>query len=59
MKASDYALNGPPEPAVLARARPAAVLAPIVERAEGLNVLLTLRASHLRANSGLVAFPGG
>jgi 8-oxo-dGTP pyrophosphatase MutT (NUDIX family) len=59
-KASDYALNGLPlESAVLARARPAAVLAPIVARPEGLNILLTLRASHLRAHSGQVAFPGG
>jgi len=60
MKTSDYALNSPPpEPAVLARARPAAVLAPIVARPEGLSVLLTLRASHLRSHSGQVAFPGG
>jgi 8-oxo-dGTP pyrophosphatase MutT (NUDIX family) len=59
-KASDYALNGPPpEPDALARARPAAVLAPIVARPGGLHVLLTLRASHLRAHSGQVAFPGG
>jgi 8-oxo-dGTP pyrophosphatase MutT (NUDIX family) len=47
------------EPAVVAGARPAAVLAPIVKRPEGLSVLLTLRASHLRAHSGQVAFPGG
>jgi len=47
------------EPAELARAQPAAVLAPIVKRPEGLSVLLTLRASHLRAHSGQVAFPGG
>jgi 8-oxo-dGTP pyrophosphatase MutT (NUDIX family) len=47
------------EPAVVARTRPAAVLAPIVKRPEGLSVLLTLRASHLRAHSGQVAFPGG
>ena len=47
------------EPAGLARAQPAAVLAPIVKRPEGLSVLLTLRASHLRAHSGQVAFPGG
>jgi 8-oxo-dGTP pyrophosphatase MutT (NUDIX family) len=59
-KASDYALNGPPpEAAVIARARPAAVLAPVVARPQGLRVLLTLRASHLRAHSGQVAFPGG
>jgi 8-oxo-dGTP pyrophosphatase MutT (NUDIX family) len=47
------------EPAAVARARPAAVLAPIVQRPGGLTVLLTLRASHLRAHSGQVAFPGG
>ena len=47
------------EPAALSRARPAAVLLPIVERPEGLSVLLTLRASDLRAHSGQVAFPGG
>jgi 8-oxo-dGTP pyrophosphatase MutT (NUDIX family) len=47
------------EPAGLARAQPAAVLAPIVKRPEGLSVLLTLRASQLRAHSGQVAFPGG
>lgn len=40
-------------------ARPAAVLLPIVERPQSLSVLLTLRASDLRAHSGQVAFPGG
>jgi 8-oxo-dGTP pyrophosphatase MutT (NUDIX family) len=59
-KASDYFLNGPlPDATTLALARPAAVLAPIVARADGLQVLLTQRASHLRAHSGQVAFPGG
>lgn len=42
-----------------AQGRPAAVLLPIVERPGGLSVLLTLRASDLRAHSGQVAFPGG
>jgi 8-oxo-dGTP pyrophosphatase MutT (NUDIX family) len=59
-RVSDYSLNGPPpDAATLARARPAAVLAPVIARPEGLSVLLTLRASHLRAHSGQVAFPGG
>jgi 8-oxo-dGTP pyrophosphatase MutT (NUDIX family) len=40
-------------------ARPAAVLAPIVARPEGLTVLLTVRAAHLRDHSGQIAFPGG
>jgi 8-oxo-dGTP pyrophosphatase MutT (NUDIX family) len=49
----------PPELSELAQSRPAAVLLPIVERPGGLSVLLTLRASDLRAHSGQVAFPGG
>jgi 8-oxo-dGTP pyrophosphatase MutT (NUDIX family) len=57
---SDYALSGHRvEPAVVARAKPAAVLLPLVKRPQGLTVLLTLRASDLRAHSGQVAFPGG
>ncbi len=59
-RVGDFALTGPPPgPDVLALARPAAVLAPIVARPDGLTVLLTLRASHLRAHSGQIAFPGG
>ncbi|HTK35432.1 MAG TPA: CoA pyrophosphatase [Caulobacteraceae bacterium] len=38
---------------------PAAVLAPLVEREEGLTVLLTRRADGLRRHSGQIAFPGG
>jgi 8-oxo-dGTP pyrophosphatase MutT (NUDIX family) len=59
-RVGDFALTGPPPGQdVLALARPAAVLAPIVARPKGLTVLLTLRASHLRAHSGQIAFPGG
>jgi 8-oxo-dGTP pyrophosphatase MutT (NUDIX family) len=50
---------GRPEPAGLAKARSAAVLLPIINRPGALSVLLTLRASDLRAHSGQVAFPGG
>lgn len=39
--------------------RPAAVLIPIIDRAEGLNVILTRRADHLNAHAGQVSFPGG
>ena len=57
---SDDAPDGRlPELAALGRLRPAAVLLPIVNRPFGLSVLLTLRASDLRAHSGQVAFPGG
>ena len=38
--------------------KPAAVLVPIVERAEP-AVLLTLRTPDLRSHSGQIAFPGG
>ena len=48
-----------PDLAGRAQLRPAAVLLPIVERPGGLTVLLTLRASDLRAHSGQIAFPGG
>ena len=37
----------------------AAVLVPIVERPEGLTILLTQRASHLKHHPGQVSFPGG
>ena len=57
-RASDFALNGGPPPD-LPQPRAAAVLAPIVARPDGLTVLLTQRASALRAHSGQVAFPGG
>jgi 8-oxo-dGTP pyrophosphatase MutT (NUDIX family) len=57
-RASDFALNGGP-PTDLAPPRAAAVLAPIVARPDGLTVLLTQRASHLRSHSGQVSFPGG
>jgi 8-oxo-dGTP pyrophosphatase MutT (NUDIX family) len=57
---SDFQFGGgKPKPEWLAAVRPAAVLIPIVARESGLTVLLTLRASKLRAHSGQVAFPGG
>jgi 8-oxo-dGTP pyrophosphatase MutT (NUDIX family) len=37
----------------------AAVLVPIVDHAEGLSVLLTQRASHLKNHAGQISFPGG
>lgn len=37
----------------------AAVMVPLVERAEGLTVLLTQRASHLKNHPGQISFPGG
>lgn len=37
----------------------AAVLIPLVERPDGLTVLLTQRTAHLSSHSGQIAFPGG
>jgi 8-oxo-dGTP pyrophosphatase MutT (NUDIX family) len=38
---------------------PAAVLVPLVERPEGLGVILTLRPERMRRHAGQIAFPGG
>ncbi|MFO7277835.1 MAG: CoA pyrophosphatase [Pseudomonadota bacterium] len=38
---------------------PAAVLVPLVERDEGLTVLLTQRATQLKNHAGQISFPGG
>lgn len=37
----------------------AAVLVPLVQRPEGLTVLLTRRTDHLRDHAGQISFPGG
>lgn len=39
--------------------RPAGVLIPIIEHADSLSVLLTLRSSELTHHAGQVSFPGG
>ncbi|ENP8317994.1 CoA pyrophosphatase [Vibrio vulnificus] len=39
--------------------RDAAVLIGFVEREQGLNVILTKRASHLKHHPGQISFPGG
>jgi 8-oxo-dGTP pyrophosphatase MutT (NUDIX family) len=38
---------------------PAAVLVPLVERPEGLTVMLTKRTAHLAHHPGQISFPGG
>jgi 8-oxo-dGTP pyrophosphatase MutT (NUDIX family) len=45
--------------ATLDRLRPAAVLVPLMNRSEGLSVLLTRRSEALRTHAGQIAFPGG
>lgn len=39
--------------------RPAGVLVPIMERPQGLSVLLTQRAAHLKIHAAQASFPGG
>jgi 8-oxo-dGTP pyrophosphatase MutT (NUDIX family) len=56
---SDFDLNPDMAPERDGPLVQAAVLVPLVERPEGLSVLLTRRASSLRRHSGQVAFPGG
>jgi len=48
-------MTSPPSTAL----RPAAVLVPLVDYADGMSVLLTQRTAHLSAHAGQISFPGG
>ena len=37
----------------------AAVLVPLVDRPQGVTILMTQRTAHLRAHAGQISFPGG
>jgi 8-oxo-dGTP pyrophosphatase MutT (NUDIX family) len=56
---SDFDLNPMINAGQPLEVRPAAVLVGLVERKEGLSVLLTRRSDTLRSHTGQVAFPGG
>lgn len=43
----------------MAATTPAAVLVPVVNRSDGLSVLLTQRTDHLNNHAGQISFPGG
>lgn len=47
------------QPKRLSGFKRAAVLVPLLRREEGLTVLFTRRADHLRAHRGQISFPGG
>jgi 8-oxo-dGTP pyrophosphatase MutT (NUDIX family) len=55
---SDYDLNPEHRPAAPRKLRPAAVLMPIIQRAEP-TMLFTRRTPHLARHAGQVSFPGG
>ena len=57
----DHALNPDHWSAfdMMANAKPAAVLIPLVRRDSGTQVILTERSAQLRSHSGQIAFPGG
>lgn len=47
------------DPAYVSTLREAGVLAPVMDRAAGLTVLLTQRTAHLSNHAGQISFPGG
>ncbi|MEI8393677.1 MAG: CoA pyrophosphatase [Rhodospirillaceae bacterium] len=53
----DHNLNPDMPPPVIWRE--AAVLVPLVKRADGLTVIFTRRTEHLSAHAGQISFPGG
>ena len=54
---SDFSLSGVvPVPDMW---KPASVLVPLVDRAEGVTVLLTQRTADMPSHAGQIAFPGG
>lgn len=46
-------------PALLKSLRPAAVLAPVIRRGDGLTMMFTVRSDRLRSHKGQISFPGG
>ena len=56
---SDYDLNPDITLPAGRKLRDAAVLVPLIEQADGWNVILTMRSSALKHHPGQIAFPGG
>jgi len=55
----DHNLNPGTYPEDRQTLTPAAVLVPLINRPEGLTILLTQRTDHLATHAGQVSFPGG
>ena len=58
---SDFDLDPQGAPAALQgrSLKPAGVLVPLINRREGVTVLLTQRTAHLQKHAGQISFPGG
>jgi 8-oxo-dGTP pyrophosphatase MutT (NUDIX family) len=56
---SDFDLNPQYRPADQRALKPAAVLAGVIERQNGLTMLLTKRTEDMPTHAGQIAFPGG
>ncbi len=59
---SDFDLHPHGRPGYAAperKLKPAGVLVPIVNRADGPTILLTQRTAHLKKHAGQISFPGG
>lgn len=46
-------------PVLMKSLRPAAVLAPVIRRGDGLTMLFTRRSDQMRSHRGQISFPGG
>jgi 8-oxo-dGTP pyrophosphatase MutT (NUDIX family) len=55
----DHDLNPELKPVAETRLTPAAVLVGLVERPQGIQILLTKRTPHLTDHAGQISFPGG
>lgn len=56
---SDFDLDPAGRPTGERTLRSAGVLVPLIDRPEGLTVLLTQRTAHLQKHAGQISFPGG
>ena len=58
---SDFDLNPDGRPRELSgrQLKPAGVLVPLINRPDGVTILLTQRTAHLQKHAGQISFPGG
>ena len=59
VESSDYILNEEFAASRPKARKPASVLIPLINKPEGIKVIFTRRASHLKYHAGQISFPGG